>query len=42
MRKVCLLVLLAFGLKGFTQTEMGVSSFVIVVLKYPLALLPVM
>ena len=26
MRKVYLLVLLAFGLKGFTQTEMAVSS----------------
>jgi hypothetical protein len=28
MRKVYLLVLLAFGLKGFTQTEMAVSSSV--------------
>ena len=28
MRKVCLLVLLAFGLKGFTQAEMAVSSSV--------------
>ena len=28
MRKVCLLVLLAFGLKGFTQAETGVNSSV--------------